>query len=400
MSAPSFLAGIAVCCWTVSAVAQRPESEADPPGWRGAGGDQASVSAASSAKAERPDVEPTAAPRRTVTRVSTGNGRLPNEHGQLWREYDISPYTLRVDSTARPEQAVVDWILRETGYEAWHGEVVTVLSATRRRLLVYHTPQMQAIVAGVVDRFVSSQGAGQSFGLRLVTVDHPNWRAPVRRLLKPVQVQTPGVEAWLVEKEDAAVLLDQLGRRSDYREHNSPHVVVHNGQSVVISATRARHYVRSVLRRPEAWPGFEPQTAVVDEGFSLEFSPLLSVDGATIDAVLRCNIDQVEKMVPVTVEVPTVVAPRQRTQIEVPQMAQFRFHERFRWPADQVLLVGLGVVPLPVPSEGKPLVPGLPLPLPKTAPRADVLVFVEPYGPAEATPRLTRSLSPNPPARY
>ena len=55
-------------------------------------------------------------------RVTKGPGTLPNDAGQEWREYDISPYTLRVTTTNRPEQAIVDWILRETGHEAWHGE--------------------------------------------------------------------------------------------------------------------------------------------------------------------------------------------------------------------------------------------------------------------------------------
>src|SRR4051812_26459395 len=31
--------------------------------------------------------------------VSKGAGTLPNEHGQVWREYDISPYTMRVESS-------------------------------------------------------------------------------------------------------------------------------------------------------------------------------------------------------------------------------------------------------------------------------------------------------------
>jgi hypothetical protein len=60
--------------------------------------------------------------RQTIARVTKGSGALPNNFGQVWREYDISPYTLRVTTTNRPEQAIVDWILRETGYEAWHSE--------------------------------------------------------------------------------------------------------------------------------------------------------------------------------------------------------------------------------------------------------------------------------------
>ena len=358
--------------------------------WQTAGGSPASVTAtAGSSSGGTQGVAP--APR-PVAKVTTGNGALPNDHGQLWREYDITPYTLRVTSTARPEQAIVDWILRETGYETWHSEPLGILSATQRTLRVYHTPEMQQTVADVVDRFVSSEADTETFGLRVVTVDHPNWRARAQRLLKPISVQSPGVQAWLIEKEDAAMLMAELRRRTDFREHSSPHLMVNSGQSSVVSATRARSYVRSAVSRPEVWPGFEQETAVMDEGFSLEFTPLLSVDGEVIDATIKCDIDQIEKMIPVMLDVPTVVAPRQRTRIEVPQMAQFRFHERFRWPAEQVLLVEMGMVAVPVPSEGKSVVAGIPLPLKSSsAPRADLLVFIQSKAEASHSPRVTRA---------
>jgi hypothetical protein len=67
-------------------------------------------------------------------------------------------------------------------------------------------------------------------------------------------------------------------------------------------------------------------------------------------------------------------------KIEVPQMTHFRFHERFRWPVDQVLVVGMGMVALPMPVDGKPLVPGVALPIGTTPARADLLVFVESRG--------------------
>jgi hypothetical protein len=67
-------------------------------------------------------------------------------------------------------------------------------------------------------------------------------------------------------------------------------------------------------------------------------------------------------------------------------MSYFRFSERFRWPADQVLLLGLGVVALPVPVDSTPTVAGLPLPLPSSPPRADLLVIIESKGPVAETP--------------
>jgi hypothetical protein len=330
--------------------------------------------------------------RAPITRVTAGNGSLPNEQGQLYREYDISPYALRVTTTKHPEQAIVDWIRRETGDDIWHGEPLAFLSATSKTLRVYHTPQIQATVAEIVDRFNSSETEAQAFSLRVITVDSPNWRERYLRSLNSVPVQTPGVQAWMLEKEAAAALLAGLRRRSDYREHNSPQLTVTNGQPMVVSAMRGRNYIRSVKLRADAWPGFEQDATTVDEGFALEFTPLLAGDGRTVDATVKCDIDQVERMVPVMMDVPTAAAPRQRTKIEVPQIAHFRFHERFRWPVEQVLVIGLGVVADPVPSESKPLVPGIPLLTQSGPPRADLLLVVENRGRAAQAPRVTRGL--------
>jgi hypothetical protein len=330
-------------------------------------------------------------PRRTIARVSGGSGTLPNQHGQVWREYDISPYTARVTTTKRPEQAIVDWILRETGYEVWHSEPLGILSATPRTLRVYHTPEMQALVAEVVDRFVASEAENQTFSLRVMTIDSPNWRVRAQSVLHPVPVQTPGVSAWLLQREDAAVVLAELERRPDYREHSSPHLLVNNGQATVVSCLRPRCYVRDVTLRPDVFPGYIPQNAQIDEGFSLEFSPLLSVDRRLIDAAVKCNIDQVERMVPVMFDVAAPGATRQRAKIEVPQMSQLRFHERFRWPVDQVLLIGMGMVAPPVPVDNQVTLGGLPLPLPATPPRADLLLMVESKGPAIDAARSQRA---------
>jgi hypothetical protein len=315
--------------------------------------------------------------KNLVARVTVGNGTLPSDAGQVWRDYDISPYTARVTTTKRPEQAIVDWILRDTGYESWHTEPLGILSAGPRTLHVYNTPDMQKVVADVVDRFVSSEAATYTFSLRVVTLDSPNWRTTAQRLLRPVPVQTPGINAWLLAKEDAAILLGELHRRNDYREHSSPYLVVNNGQSTVVSTMRGRPYVRDVILRPDTPVGFDPSPGQVEEGFLLDFSPLLSADRRLVDATIKCDVDQIEKMLPVMIDVPTQAVPRQRTKIDVPQMTHYRFHERFRWPVDDVLLVRMGMVAMPIPVDGAPMVPGVPLPIGNTPARADLLVFVE-----------------------
>ena len=332
--------------------------------------------------------------RKPVARVTNGNGTLPNDAGQVWREYDISSYTARVTTTKRPEQAIVDWVLRETGYEAWHTEPLGILSAGPRTLRVYHTPAMQATVADLVDRFINSEAATYTFSLRVVTLDNPNWRATAQRLLRPVPVQTPGANAWLLARENAAILVGELRRRSDFREHSSPYLMVNNGQSTLVSAMRGRPYVRDLILRPETAAGFDPSPGQVDEGFNFDFSPLLSADRRTVDATIKCDIDQIEKMIPVMIDVPTSASSRQRTKIEVPQITHYRFHERFRWPIDQVLLVGVGMVALPIPVDGAPLVPGLSLPIGTTPARADLLIFVECKG--AAAPPTAAGVSPAP----
>jgi hypothetical protein len=331
---------------------------------------------------------------RALSRVGVGGGSLPSDAGQVWREYDISSYTARVTTTKRPEQAIIDWILRDTGYEVWHSEPLGVLSAGNRTLRVYNTPEMQKRVADVVERFTNSEAATYTFSMRVVTLDSPNWRTLAQRLLQPVPVRTSGLNAWLLPKENAAIMLGELRRRNDYREHSSPYLMVNNGQSTVVSAMRARPYVRDVATRGDLAAGFEPTMGQVDEGFALDFSPLLSVDRRMIDATIKCEIDQVEKMIPVMIEVATASSPRQRTKIESPQMSHYRFHERFRWPVDQTLLVGLGMVALPIPVDGAPLVQGLPLPIGNSPARADLLIFIECRGPATSTSNPAAAIRP------
>ena len=58
----------------------------------------------------------------SLLKVTSGLKELPNGAGQVWRDYDLTPYTSRVTTTAKPEQAIIDWILRETGTDVWFGE--------------------------------------------------------------------------------------------------------------------------------------------------------------------------------------------------------------------------------------------------------------------------------------
>ena len=70
---------------------------------------------------------------------------LPNNAGQYWVEYDLKPYTQALKNVDRPQQAVLDWIIRETGSDLWFQEPMGILTADRSTLRVYHNAGMQKI---------------------------------------------------------------------------------------------------------------------------------------------------------------------------------------------------------------------------------------------------------------
>ena len=65
--------------------------------------------------------------------------------------------------------------------------------------------------------------------------------------------------------------------------------------------------------------------------------------------------------------------------LQIPQLVSWRLKERFRWPADQVLLLGCGVVANPEPRTTKTT--GLKL-LGNRSDRVEALLFLDYRGPA------------------
>lgn len=324
------------------------------------------------------------------------NGELPNSAGQIYKVFDLRPYTGYLTEHDRPHQAVVDWILRDTGTDMWFSEPFGFMSANRDSLTVYHTPEIQGVVQDVVDKFIAGSKDPQVLGLRVMTVGNPNWRTRAISLMEHVNVSSPGVQAWLVTKENAAILLSLLRARTDAREIQALDVVMHNGQAESLTSSRRRNYVRNVRPAPAGWPPYEPETGEVEEGYKLEISPLLNTDGQSLDCVIRANIDQVEKLVPVDLDLPLPNGQLHRARIEVPQVVSWRLHERFRWPKDRVLVLSCGVIASPDrPQSAIPLL-NLDSLTGQTAGRADALMFVEFKGRAsENIPVGTRVASPN-----
>lgn len=297
-------------------------------------------------------------------------GDLPSDGGQVMQDYDISAFVEQAGVGS--QKLVVDWVLQDTGYTAWHGAVVASLSADDKRLRCFHVPEMHARVAEIVKRFCGDAQAPHRFGVRLLGLGSPSWRSGVGAALEPIPAATPGISVWITPREQAVAILANLRRRGDCRELPTGVVFAANGQPAVIAGGRKLSYVRDVAATPQTWPGWQTLQGACDEGIALDVHPLISADGNSIEAVVRCRIDQVEQLTPVVVGSPT--ADRSRVQIEVPQFSSLRVGERFAWPVSHVLVIGLGLVPWPVPEGNGPGPKGFG----SDPVRRDLVLFVEP----------------------
>jgi hypothetical protein len=313
---------------------------------------------------------------------------LPSTQGQVWREYDLRNYTTMMRDREKPHQGVVDWVLRETGTDVWFTEPFGFMNADRDTLRVYHTPEMHKVVQGVVDKLVNGTKEKQVYEARLVLLGNPNWRSAAMPAMRSVQTQSPGISAWLLSKEQLALFGASLRQRSDFREIQAVDLVMYNGQSEFMEQIRGRNYLRDYQRVDGGWPPYLPQTAELREGYRLQISTLLQEDRSVVDVVIRCEIDQVEKINNVNLVLPLPNGQSQNAQVQVPQMSSWRLHERFRWPADQVLVLSCGVVAAPEGSGNNSLMGqsgGLMGLLPGgSAQRADALLIIQHKGDASS----------------
>ena len=322
---------------------------------------------------------------------SVGRFELPTANGQHWVEYDIRPYTQNQKTIERPQQAIIDWIIRETGSDVWFNEPMGILNADRNTLRVYHNAAMQKTVAQVYERFVNGLTEPQVYGLRLITIGNPNWRNKSASLMRSAAAQTPGVQAWLMSKENGAIFMSQLRDRADVLEMQSVDIPMVNGQLQPLEQLRSRNFLKEYQQNTTAaWPPYVPFSDEIKEGYKLQLSPLMSLDGRTVDLMLKCDIDQVERLNNVAIDLPNPFGAPQSVQIEVPQVVSWRLHERFRWPADQILLLSCGVVAAPSPQVNNTLISGSPpnlfglnriLPI-TTGSRTDAILLLEHKGAA------------------
>lgn len=334
----------------------------------------------------------TADRQQVSTALGAENDPVPQYSGQEHRKYDLRPYSAYLQNVDRPHRAVVDWVLRETGTEMWFTEPFGFLNASRDSLSVYHTPEVQKVVGSIVERFVAGDKDPQLLRVELISVGNPNWRLQVNTLLQNVTVQSPGVQAWLLNKEASALMRSVLRQRLDVREVQTDELVVYNGQTGCISKSRVRNFVQSVDMRPIDWPPYTPRSSSVAEGYKVTLSPLLSVDRNSLDCVVELAIQQIEKLFPLDLEFPLASGQYHRTRVEVPQVFSWQFKERFRWPSDKVLLLSSGFIFNPQSSDPSSVALALNSLSNASGTKVELLMFLEFQG--KASENISTSLSP------
>ncbi|MGL4593262.1 MAG: hypothetical protein ACRCUY_00880 [Thermoguttaceae bacterium] len=284
-----------------------------------------------------------------LAKISTKLSEIPQNNGQIWREYDITPYTKgRQHTTQNPEQTVVEWILQVTGTSLWHQQPFGILTADSDKLYVYHTKDVQMLIADIVDRFVTPQFINEGYAIRVISLSKPDWIARGHQFLRPIQISTPGVQGWFLDQEGEQLLLQEFARRNDFKEVVPAQFLIPNGEKHQVTAKKSYSYLRDVQPNPSALNGYAEDRQTIEDGFGISFTPLALLDGLHSEAIIKLNMVQIEKMLQSMVEIPTKTNPRQRIQIESPQVSTFDLDEHIRWPKGKVLLLNLGTIPIPV----------------------------------------------------
>ena len=263
---------------------------------------------------------------------------------QFWREYNLAPFTSRQNTPGRPEQAVVDWIIQETGDETWHGEEVAVLSAGRGRLQVFHTPDVQDQVAEIVDRFVRPPQWQVLMKFEILSCSNLDWRSGLIHLLKPVATGPEGQHVWAVAPEDAALVRERLRRTSQARLLNRLSVAASNGQTSAVDAGQPMSYISGLELASGAFTAYNPVIGRVNEGVKLRVTPLWTPDGNSVDLRLLLTSRAVRRLHQAQSTAPLSTG-NQNATVQVPEVSATMLDQSLRWPTSQVLLISAGVQP-------------------------------------------------------
>lgn len=273
---------------------------------------------------------------------------LPADAGQFWMVYDLTPYTSLYPNLPNPEQAIVTWILQDTGKDFWFKEPFGVISASKNKLYVYHTAAVQQYVSNVLDRFMDAEKKKIVFRIQIFLLDSPDWRTKVASLLHPYPVGQEEISGWILAKTDVPTFLQSISKRPDYTELNASRSDVPNTELFGwVLPAQQRTYVRDIQVAAATPQGYVSDVHKIDEGYRFEATPLVSTNGEQAEILFSCNSTVIEKTLSVPLKIPTTSAPRQILNAETPQIAHTELTDKVSFPLDQAFLLDLGMIPMP-----------------------------------------------------
>lgn len=290
------------------------------------------------------------------TRYALGLTNLPNENGQFWIVYDISPYSSRFPTMENPQNSIVDWILFDSGDDFWRKEPFSVLSSSKDRLYVYHTAQIQKYVSNIVDRFLDLDKGKFSFSIKIVVVKSPEWRTKVTESLQPITPRIVGtgadVQCWEGSAEDLKIIVNDLAKRTDFMFLNESNNIVPNAGTFGWAAAAPRKFFNRDYRvNPQSNTGYSADVSSVDEGFRIEATPLLSLTGETLEVTFRYRATAVERVKSFSLRVPTITSPRQQLNVEKPSIVSCDIKGKVSIPRTKGAIIDLGLVPIILPKK-------------------------------------------------
>jgi hypothetical protein len=300
---------------------------------------------------------------------------LPRVSGFQYKTWDISRYTdIPTNVQAPPQKALIDWILLRTGISEWHGDDPTVLSANRRLLTAYNSPDVIKQVDEIVARFVEATADTLKIQVQFIAAVDPRWRYTVYSRLTYVGGGPQGQQIWTMKSRDAALVLTQIQFQQGFRPLAKEGVEMINGQTLLIKTREPRQFVGGLTPDPGGGIAFVPRPEKIDEGIILKLSPLLNYDGNAVDAKIDLTVNTVR-----TLHRTKVIAPRDlgqaETTVDVPDATQTHLEQTVRnWRLGQSLIISCGIHPGILDKKS-----GLfNLPIPGTYPTAtEVLVFLD-----------------------
>lgn len=292
-----------------------------------------------------------------------------------YKRWDISSYTsIPTHVQGPPEKALIDWIMLRTGLNEWHGEHVAVLSANRKYLTAYNSPEVLKQVDEIVERFVKATDDTLRIQVQYIAAVDPRWRYTIYSQMWYVGGGPQGQQIWTMNSRQAALVLTQMQAQQGFRQLAKEGVEVVNGQMVGIKTKDVRTYVGGLQPDPAGGLNFTARSDKIEEGVSLKISPLLNFDGDAVDAKIDLTVNTVRMLHRTKVIAPREVGPVETT-IDVPDSTQTHLEQTVRnWKLGQSLIISCGIHPGILDKKT-----GLfNLPIPGTYPTAtEVLVFLE-----------------------